>query len=73
MTDPLFFGEDLGAGSNKLYGTHGGIQLQAVVAADTGQQVSQLLGFRNRKPPMKIMLCFLRQKSGWSEPNRVDS
>lgn len=54
MTDPLFFGEDLGAGSNKLYGAHGSIQLQAVVAADTGQQVSQLLGFRNRKPPMKI-------------------
>ena len=54
MTEPLFFGEDLGTGSNKLYGSHGGIQLQAVVAADTGQQVSQLLGFRNRKPPMKV-------------------
>ncbi|PKO01245.1 MAG: hypothetical protein CVU42_00100 [Chloroflexi bacterium HGW-Chloroflexi-4] len=54
MSEPLFFGEDLGAGSNKLYGDHGGIQLQAVVAADTGQQVSQLLGFRNRKPPMKV-------------------
>jgi len=53
MSEPLFFGEDLGAGANKLYGAHGGIQLQAVVAADTGQQVSQLLGFRNRKPPMK--------------------
>ena len=44
MSEPLFFGEDLGAGSNKLYGTHGGIQLQAVVAADTGQQVSQFGG-----------------------------
>jgi diguanylate cyclase (GGDEF)-like protein len=38
MTDPLFFGEDLGAGSNKLYGAHGGIQLQAVVAADIFSQ-----------------------------------
>ena len=37
MSEPLFFGEDLGAGANKLYGDHGGIQLQAVVAADTGQ------------------------------------
>lgn len=54
MSEPLFFGEDLGADVNKLYGDHGGIQLQAVVAADTGQQVSQLLGFRNRKPPMKV-------------------
>ena len=56
MIDPLFFGEDLGAGSNKLYGAHGGIQIQAIVASDTGQQVSQLLGFRNCKPPMKVSI-----------------
>lgn len=37
MTDPLFFGEDLGDGSNKLYGAHSGIQLQAIVSADTVQ------------------------------------
>jgi hypothetical protein len=53
MSEPLFFGEDLGAGANKLYGDHGGIQLQAVVAADTSTS-NQLLGFRNRKPPMKV-------------------
>ena len=54
MSEPLFFGEDLGAGANKLCGAHDGTQLQAVIAVNTGQQVSQLLGFRNRKPPMKV-------------------
>ena len=54
MTEALFFGEDLGAGANKLYGPNGGLQLQAIVAADTGQPVTQLLGFRSHKPPLKI-------------------
>ena len=52
----IYFGEDLGAGANKLYGAHGGLQLQALVAADTGQPVTQVLGFRTQKPPLKIAI-----------------
>ena len=28
MSEPIFFGEDLGAGANKLYGDHGGINFR---------------------------------------------
>lgn len=50
----IYLGEDLGAGANKIYGAFGGMQLQAVVAAETNQTVAKLMGFRNEKPPLSI-------------------
>jgi hypothetical protein len=51
---PILFGEDLGMGANKLYGSHGGLALQSQVAAETGPTVGPLLGFRAAKPPLHI-------------------
>ncbi|HNW14314.1 MAG TPA: ParM/StbA family protein [Anaerolineaceae bacterium] len=56
MTDLLSFGLDLGMGACKLYGAAGGLFLQSQVAADNKQNISALLGLRNRKPPLRI--CF---------------
>ena len=54
--ETLILGQDLGMGSNKLYGSQGGLVLQSVVAAVTGQAVGSLLGFRTQKPPLKLYL-----------------
>jgi hypothetical protein len=51
---PILFGEDLGMGANKLFGPHGGLALQSQVAAEIGQTVGPLLGFRSVKPPLHI-------------------
>jgi hypothetical protein len=50
----LLFGEDLGMGANKLYGSQGGLTLPSLVAAETGRVVGPLLGFRHTKPPLHI-------------------
>lgn len=57
-TSPSFtyLGEDLGMGSNKLFGAHGGLSLQSQVASGTGQTVSELYGFRHSKPPINVRL-----------------
>jgi len=54
MENNLFLGQDLGMGAIKLYGPCGGMQLPSVVAADLGQVVGNMLGFRSRKPPVRI-------------------
>jgi hypothetical protein len=51
---PLLFGEDLGMGANKLYGSQGGLTLPSLVAAETGRVVGPLLDFRHTKPPLHI-------------------
>lgn len=53
---PIYLGEDLGMGSNKLYGPHGGIILPSQVASATSQVVVDLLGFRTRKRPDRILV-----------------
>lgn len=53
---PLYLGEDLGMGSNKLFGPQGGLALPSQVASETGQVVGDLLGFRTRKPPLRLCL-----------------
>jgi len=53
----IYIGEDLGAGANKIYSSQGGMLLQAIVSADTSQAVNTaLLGFHNRKPPLKLRI-----------------
>ncbi|MBN2147999.1 MAG: ParM/StbA family protein [Anaerolineales bacterium] len=50
----LLLGQDLGMGSNKLFGAQGGFVLPSTVAAETTQPVGRLLGLRSQKPPMHI-------------------
>jgi hypothetical protein len=54
MNPMITFGEDMGMGANKLYGPKGGTWVQSLVAADNGQVLGPMLGFRNRKPPLRI-------------------
>lgn len=51
---PTYFGLDLGMGANKLHGPCGGLALQSLVSVETGQAVSNLLGFRQQKPPLRV-------------------
>ena len=53
---PLLLGQDLGMGSNKLYGPQGGLVLPSLVSAETNQAVGHLLGFRTQKPPLRLLL-----------------
>jgi hypothetical protein len=56
MNEPtnIHFGLDLGMGANKLHGPSGGLALPSLVAVETGQAVSNLLGFRQQKPPLRV-------------------
>lgn len=50
----FYLGQDLGMGANKLFGAHGGSVLQSIVAADTGREITQSLGFQRNKKPQHI-------------------
>lgn len=52
----IYIGEDLGMGSNKLYGPHGSAILPSQVASVTGQVFADQFGFRTRKPPLRLHL-----------------
>ncbi len=52
----IYLGEDLGMGSNKLFSAHGSLILQSQVAAETGQAVGEMFGFRSSKPPICVRL-----------------
>ncbi|MBT7070339.1 MAG: ParM/StbA family protein [Anaerolineae bacterium] len=52
--DLIFLGEDLGMGANKLYGLHGGLQTLSQVSINGSQKIGQMLGLRNKKPPLHI-------------------
>lgn len=49
-------GQDNGAGALKVYGRHGGIELPALVAADTQRQpYTGIAGLRQVRPPMRVV------------------
>ncbi|MBP7692251.1 MAG: ParM/StbA family protein [Anaerolineales bacterium] len=54
MTDWVYFGEDLGMGANKLYGSAGGLQLPSQVAVNGGSAVTRLAGLGAQKPPLHV-------------------
>ncbi len=54
MDEMIFFGNDLGAGANKLYGPHGGLQLLSTVATDDGRTLARMPGLSRRKPPLRV-------------------
>lgn len=60
----IYFGEDLGAGANKLYGPQGGLQIVAQVSAASRDRVTGLAGLRQRKPPMLIQVDGMRYYVG---------
>lgn len=54
MNSLLNLGQDLGFGANKLFGQHGNSILQSIIAADTGHEVTQSMGLRISKKPLRI-------------------
>ena len=62
MTIPIPLGVDPGNGAIKVYGPHGGVQLPAIVAADTqggigGSAVIRAAGLATGKPPLHVRMA----------------
>lgn len=54
MNDLIYLGNDLGAGGNKLFGPHGGLQVLSTVAVDDGRTLARMPGLTQRRPPLRI-------------------
>ncbi len=54
MDELIFFGNDMGAGANKLCGPQGGLQLLSTVATDDGRTLARMPGLARRKPPLRV-------------------
>ena len=64
LLDYDIFGEDNGAGADKVYGRHGGMELPAQVAAGTRRhRHANVAGLRTVKPPMRVIIRGNRSKT----------
>jgi len=56
MNDFFCLAQDIGMGSNKIYGPSGGVIIQSTVSTNTGRKKSTSIGLRSRKPPTNVQI-----------------
>lgn len=54
MNEVSILGADLGMGANKLYGSHGGLQILSQVALNGAPKVNAMLGLSARRAPLEV-------------------